>query len=239
MSQQSSFFHFKQFSIEQHSCAMKVSTDAVLLGAWVDLTGVHHALDLGTGTGIIALMLAQRLASTGKVFHITAIEKETNAYRQAKQNFRQSPWATQLQLYQQEVGKVETKIGAYYDHVVANPPYFSPALPCRTKARHLARYCEISHLQWLHWAIPYLAPAGKISFILPFEAGVTLLNLSPLPCIRRCDVITKAGKTPRRMLLTFSFISQPLQQERLVIYDQNNTYTPAFIQLTRDFYLKM
>lgn len=239
MSARLSFFHFKQFSIEQTHFAMKVGTDAVLFGAWVDLKDVQSVLDMGTGTGILALMLAQRLAKLGRHFHITAVEKDERAVRQARQNFAQSPWAGNLQLHQGDIGKCLPKIEAFFDHIVANPPYFDEALPCRDKARHLARYKASSHLQWLHWAMAHLTPTGRISFVLPFEAGIALKQTCSLACIRQCDVITKAGKSPRRMLLTFSKKPAPLQTETLTIYNENNTYTDEFTRLTCEFYLKM
>ena len=102
----------------------------------------------------------------------------------------------------------------------------------------MARYTKQSHLNWLEWAATRLSENGRISFVLPYDAGKTLIKSTALFCIKQTNVITKIGKTPQRMLLTFAKQPQVLMQDQLVIYDADNQYTEAFIELTKDFYLK-
>ena len=233
-------FQFKQFTIAQDACAMKVGTDGVLLGAWVNLNNAEKILDIGTGTGLLTLMCAQRLQTQQHSFQIVAVEKDENAFLQAQENIEQSPWAQKIKIYHQDVQDfVGQKGNDKFDCILSNPPYFPACIPCKNKERDLARYTEQSHFQWLEWAKSCLTEKGKIHFVLPFEAGLYLLQQTSLYCIRRCDVITKEGKQPSRILLTFSSQEQPCEREELTVYNENNQYTPEFIALTKDFYLKM
>lgn len=239
MSAKSQIFHFKQFSVDQTHSAMKVGTDGVLLGAWVNLETCEHFLDLGTGTGLIALMAAQRLQ--GKNFSVTAIEKDDNACCDALKNFEASPWGKRLTLIHDDIKKALPRFSGKFCHIVANPPYFEKAVPCKNEARDLARYVEDSHLDWLKWGAEALRVEGVISFVLPYEAGLKLLEESPLPCVRRTDVATKAGKPFQRMLLSFKKTARKVQTEHqsLTIYDENHQYTEEMAKLCRDFYLKL
>ncbi|MCK3657891.1 tRNA (adenine-N(6)-)-methyltransferase [Pasteurellaceae bacterium Pebbles2] len=238
-----SSFRFKQFHIQQDKCAMKVGTDGILLGSWADIRGAEKILDLGTGTGLIALMLAQRAADA----QIHAVEIDPAAWQQAKENVTQSPWANRIELHLQDIAEFAQKCGEknnYFDLIVANPPYFKPSVACRNEARNLARYTQThNHLDWLKWAEKILSPQGKIQFILPFDAAETLLKHTALwgklHCEKRCDIITKQGKPPQRMLLSFNRTKLNYKLNQLVIYDENNQYTKEFVALTKEFYLKM
>ena len=233
-------FKFKQFTIAQDNCAMKVGTDGVLLGAWVNLQKATKVLDIGSGTGLLALMCAQRLQGKVQQFQIVAVEKDENAFLQAQENIKQSPWGQRIKIYQQDIRDFVThQKEDKFDCILTNPPYFPACIPCKNKERDLARYTEQSHLQWLEWASSCLTNEGQIHFVLPFEAGINLIQQTSMYCIRRCDVITKKGKNASRILLTFSRHLQPCAQETLTVYDENNQYTPEFITLTQDFYLKM
>ncbi len=170
---------------------MKVGTDGILLGAWADVSDCQYILDMGTGTGLVALMLAQR---SHEHCQIEAVELDPLATQQAQENFQASPWHNRLYL---------------------------------------------THLDWLNWAASCLSEKGKISFVLPYEAGKTLINSTALCCIKQTDVITKTGKDPQRILLTFSREHLPQVKDSLVIYNENNQYTEEFIALTKAFYLKM
>ncbi|MGC6341274.1 tRNA1(Val) (adenine(37)-N6)-methyltransferase [Bisgaard Taxon 45] len=235
MSAKQTGFTFKQFHIDHHRCAMKVGTDGILLGAWADVSRAKRILDLGTGTGLIALMLAQR---SHKETEIHAVELDQDAFLQAKDNIQASPWAKQLHLYHQDITDFCRNTVNKFDLIVANPPYFPQGVDCATPQRDLARYTTThSHADWLHFAAHCVTPQGNISMILPFDAGEILLKQTALYCVARCDVITKKGKAPQRLLLTFSLHVQPLQHSQLIIYDENNRYHPDFIGLTQDFYL--
>ncbi|PVX41358.1 tRNA1Val (adenine37-N6)-methyltransferase [Pasteurella langaaensis DSM 22999] len=230
-------FSFKQFHINHDRCAMKVGTDGILLGAWADVSQASSCLDLGTGSGLIALMLAQRTLNT----QIVGVEIDPDAAQQACENVKNSPWAERVQIVQQDIALFAKKCGQngqLFDVIVANPPYFPQGVDCISDARNTARYTALlSHLDWLLHAEQCLAPNGTIHFVLPFAQGENLLNLTALFCIRRCDVVTKLGKAPQRILLSFAREKQECEHTELVIYDEHNQYTAEFRQLTQDFYL--
>ena len=230
-------FTFKQFHINHDRCAMKVGTDGILLGAWADVQQAKRILDLGTGTGLVALMLAQRTHNA----EIVGVEIDPNAAQQAQENVAASPWAERIQIVSQDIREFAQKCGqdsACFDVIVANPPYFAQGVACRSDERNTARYTsQQSHLDWLTLAEQCLAPQGQIHFVLPTEQGETLINSTALYCARRCDVITKAGKPAQRVLL--SFCREPVKCERtsLLVYNTQNQYSTEFIALTQDFYL--
>jgi len=213
-----SSFTFKQFHINQQHCAMKVGTDGILLGAWADVSDCQRILDMGTGTGLVALMLAQR---SHEHCQIEAVELDPLATQQAQENFQASPWHNRLYLTHQDVQTYCQQTAHQFDLIVANPPYFAQGVECRNNERALARYVQQSHLDWLNWAASCLSEKGALC------------------CIKQTDVITKTGKDPQRILLTFSLEDLPQVKDSLVIYDENNQYTEAFIAVTKAFYLKM
>ena len=227
-------FRFKQFQVNHDRCAMKVGTDGILLGAWADVTQAKQILDLGSGSGLIALMLAQHSSAESR---ICAVEIDPAAAQQARENALASPWKEKIQVYQQDIDNFCTQTAQRFDLIVANPPYFEAGIACRDDERNTARYFTQSHLHWLQTAQHCLALNGKISFVLPFAAGETLLKTTALYCVARCDVMTKASKAPQRVLLTFAMQPQPLKHSELIIYDVQNQYHADFIALTQDFYL--
>lgn len=230
-------FQFKQFFVAHDRCAMKVNTDGILLGAVADISSASRILDLGTGTGLLALMLAQRSAAISK---ITAVELDNNAYSQALENVQQSPWRDKVQVFQGDVMALEFK--ERFDLIVSNPPYFSDSLATRDKARDLARTTVQSHFDWLMQANNWLSETGKISFILPFEAGEKLIaqsENSALCCVEKWSIQTKPNQAPKRMIVSFSKQVQPCCEQALMIYDETNQYSDAFKQLTNSFYLNM
>lgn len=230
-------FQFKQFFIAHDKCAMKVNTDGILLGAIADIRHKRQILDLGTGTGLVAIMLAQR---TDENTQISALELEPNAYRQAVENCRNSAFSHRLQVCPGDV--LDYDFNRKFDLIVSNPPYFSDSLASRSHERDLARAAIQSHLDWLLQARKWLAEQGEITFILPFDAAEKLLEQSKtsgLFCTKICKIITKQGQQAKRMILSFSAEKRPLTMQELVIYDADNHYTEAFKQLTKAFYLKM
>lgn len=228
-------FQFKQFFIAHERCAMKVNTDGIVLGALADVRHAKHILDLGTGTGLIAIMLAQRTACTTQ---ITAVELDNNAAEQAETNVRNSPWAERLHIIQGDLMGLEFR--TVFDLIVANPPYFEHSLASRNRQRDLARTLIDSHLAWLNKAKNWLSPAGKISFILPFDAGEKLIEQAQsigLHCVECWHIQTKVNKPPKRMVVSFAFTAQSFISNTLAIYQQDNQYTAEFKTLTGDFYL--
>ena len=148
-------FQFKQFSVRHDRCAMKVGTDSILLGAWANIDQVRSVLDMGCGSGLLALMIAQRLTQrlteSDSDYQITAIEIELNAAQQAKENAQQSPWAQRIRVVNRDLITFAANGQLRFDLIIANPPYFETGVDCRDDMRETARYINTSsgHLQWL------------------------------------------------------------------------------------------
>mgnify|MGYP005840716689 CR=1 FL=1 len=231
------WFQFKQFRIIQEKAAMKVGTDAVLLGAWANVSGAHTILDVGTGTGIIALMLAQRFEG-----RITAIEIEKNAAEEAAENARNSHWADRISVnniaFQEFVNRTEEK----FDCIVSNPPFFSNNIKSANSNLALARHNDWLSLSDLaEGAEKLLSENGKLSLIFPVESALKFTELAAknnLFLIRLTVVSPHPKHKPHRQILEFSKNQLPLKSNVLNIRTQNGLdYTPEYKNLTRNFYL--
>ena len=227
-------FQFKQFSVAHDKCAMKVNTDGILLGAIADISNVQRILDMGTGSGLVALMLAQR---TEDRCQITALELEENAYQQAVENVKNSAWSARINVVHGDV--MNAVFSEKFDLIVSNPPYFSQSLATRNPQRDLARTVVKSHLDWLNQAKEWLNETGKITFILPVDAGEKLIQETALHCVSRWLISPKVNSLPKRMIVAFSPTFAPCQEEHLTIYQQDQQYSEAFKHFTREFYLNM
>lgn len=226
-------FQFKQFFIAHDKCAMKVNTDGILLGCLAEAQSANRILDLGTGSGLVAVMLAQR-----SIAQITAVEIEPNAYLQAVENCKKSPFSDRLFVLQHDVAQLA--LAEKFDLIVANPPYFEHSPAARTVQRDLARTVQESHFHWLQIARNHLAENGKICFILPVDAAEKLIEQSAtlnLSCVEQCHIHTKIGAPAKRMVVTFCPQPTDCHKHSLYIYDQNQQYSVEFKQLTKDFYL--
>lgn len=231
-------FQFKQFFIAHDRCAMKVNTDGILLGALADVTNAKQILDLGTGTGLVAIMLAQRTDVAQNASQITALELDPNATEQALTNAQQSPWAKRIHVLNQDV--LHFCPSEKFDLIVANPPYFLSSLHAQNAQRNLARHSLEAPQTWLVKAAQWITPNGKICFILPTDIAQRLCEHAHtfhLHCIEQVEICTKTGKVPKRIVLTFSPIYTPMSKRSLTLYDEQNSYTEAFKRLTADFYL--
>lgn len=231
-------FRFKQFAIEQDRCAMKVGTDGVLLGAWTPLrTTDCRLLDLGTGTGVIALMLAQRKADA----HITALDIDPECAAQARQNGDNSPWGGRLEVV---CGSAqEFRPTAPFDLIVSNPPYFEKSLHSPDAGRTLARHTDSLSLEELLAAAErLLASDGRLAVVLPADraAHFRMIASSRLWLLRQLDLRTTPRRPVKRSLLLFARQepSAPPLFEELVIQTAPELFTPEYRHLTRDFYLK-
>jgi tRNA1Val (adenine37-N6)-methyltransferase len=232
------FFHFKQFSVAQHSAAMKVNTDGVLLGAWVDAENAHRILDAGTGGGIIALMLAQRNATA----KIDAVEIDEHSAQQARENVQNSRWRHRITVYGQSFQTFAAQGSARYDLIVSNPPYFSNALlppsEMRTRTRHAG---ELPHEELLRGAKNLLQPDGALGVVLPLSEGMAFTARAAahqLFCTRQTTVYSRSGKPPKRLLLHFSTTPAPLKNDEIIIHRADGSFTPEYKALTGAFYLK-
>jgi tRNA1Val (adenine37-N6)-methyltransferase len=218
-------FQFKQFTIEQELCAMKVGTDGVLLGAWAK--GGPRILDIGTGTGIIALMMAQRYPEA----QVTAIDIDEGAVRQAEQNVSQSPFLGRISVLQQAV---QEHLGEY-ESIVSNPPFFIDSLQAPDEQRNMARHtATLSYAELMKAAYRLLADNGEFSVVIPFdyrrrmEDEAVFVGFFPS---RVCGVKTTERKPAKRYLLAFRKHPCPCQKEQLTIGSED------YQALTSAFYL--
>ncbi|NOU61138.1 tRNA1(Val) (adenine(37)-N6)-methyltransferase [Marinifilum caeruleilacunae] len=234
------YFKFKQFTIFQDGSAMKVGTDGVLLGAWANVEQSQRILDIGTGTGLIAIMMAQR--SQGKA-KIDAIEIDDSAYQQAFENINACPWTDQLQAIHQSFQEFCSNTPEQYDAIVSNPPYFMNGLDAKEESRTKARNAD--HLPFeelLEGAMKLLNPKGSLSVVLPIEEGgyfIRMAKLSGFSLRRKCKVLPNPGKAAKRYLLEFSVQEcETINEELIVENGQRHVYSPQYINLTKEFYLK-
>ncbi len=233
-------FHFKEFSVSQEHCAMKVGTDGVLLGAWTRIPGeAESILDIGTGTGLIALQLAQR--SDCPV--IDAVEIEDRAFEQAVENFENSPWSDRLFCYHASLDEFSIEIGETYDLIVSNPPYFNKHDAPMNPGRKLARQREkMSYASLLGSLAVLLSPGGSCAFIVPYEDEEEFRKLARENGLYpgRITRVRGTESSPiKRSLLQFDRTEQVAIEQELVIELSRHVYTKEYIDLVRDFYLKM
>lgn len=229
-------FNFKHFSVRQDLAAMKVGTDGVLLGAWASVAGVRSVLDIGTGTGLIALMLAQRTADA----QIHAIELDEAAHRQAVHNFKVSPWRERLKAVHADF---KTYISTLkYDLIVSNPPYFSHSLknPCDKKS--LARHTRtLNYAELIKGTKGILKDTGRLCVVLPASEKDNFYQIAALFDLklnRTLLVKPTPNKPPKRVLLEFSFHSIVEVEDEIIIEEfGRHQYSEAYKQLTKDFYL--
>jgi len=233
-------FKFKQFTIQQDKTAMKVGTDGVLLGAWVSLDlNPFSVLDIGAGTGLVGLMLAQR----SNAEHIDAIELDDNAYEQAVENFENSDWGDRLFCYHASLQEFSEEIDDTYDLIISNPPFYTSTYKKLPKERAMARHTKsLSYNELLESTAKLLSEEGSCAFIIPFEAAtnfIALANKNNLFLNRITNVKGTENAVLKRSLMQFSFFENPIEKTELVIEIERHKYTTDYIELTKDFYLKM
>lgn len=229
-------FVFKQFKVAQTRSAMKVSTDGILLGAWADLTTAQRLLDIGTGTGLLALMCKQRKPS----MVVSAVEIDVDACADAQQNFTNSRWPD-ITLISQAIQQVSSDVK--FDVVVSNPPYFNASLKGDNQARNTARHTDSLSFSELLVAFKNLShQASFFNVILPCPEAqlfIAQAKLQGLHLVRHCLVNTTKAKAPSRSLMCFSYQAHPCEQTSLTIHGEGGQYSDAYIALCKDFYLKM
>ena len=238
-------FTFKQFQVNQDRCAMKIGTDGVLLGAWTPLiNNPFNVLDIGAGTGILSLMLAQRSnAAPNNVGIIDAIEIDEDAYEQCVENFEASPWGDKLFCFHAGLDEFVDEPEDEYDLIISNPPFYTDDYKTDNTSRDLARFEDaLPFEELIEAAALLLSDNGIFSVIIPYkeeERFVSIckeLDLFPLK-------ITRVKGTPtseiKRSLLAFCRIEQTPLIDELVIEISRHNYTSEYIELTKEFYLKM
>ena len=228
-------FRFKQFAVEQDDVAMKVGTDGVLLGAWASCDGAERILDIGTGTGVIALMLAQR--NTEAKIH--AVEIDSTATQRARSNFDMSPWAERLDV---ECCAVQAFNSAEkFDLIISNPPYFVDSLLPPDAKRSTARHTHDLTFEELDKEVcRLLADDGRFALILPTAEFEKYLSITHLHLVRRCDVHPTTGAAVKRVMAEFakSKIVTPANENITIEQQRRGDYTEEYRVLTKDFYLK-
>ena len=233
-------FNFKQFHVNQDRCAMKIGTDGVLLGAWTPIiNNPYNVMDIGAGTGILSLMLAQR----SNAEQIDAIEIDEDAYEQCVENFEASPWSDKLFCFHAGLDEFVDEPEDEYDLIISNPPFYTDDYKSDNTSRDLARFEDaLPFEELIEAAALLLSDNGIFSVIIPFkeeERFVSMckeLDLFPLK-------ITRVKGTPtseiKRSLLAFCRIEQTPLIDELVIEISRHNYTSEYIELTKEFYLKM
>jgi tRNA1Val (adenine37-N6)-methyltransferase len=231
------YFKFKQFTIWHDKCAMKVGTDGVLLGAWANTNNIKRVLDVGTGTGLISLMIAQRSPNA----IIDAIEIDEIAFLQAKNNFLNSIWSDRINAICCDFKKYTSQ--EKYDLIVSNPPYFVDALKSPDQQRSLARHVgSLNYESLFATASKFLSETGTIDIIIPAEAENSIIDIAwkhKFFPVRKLNVYTKPSKQCRRILFSFSFQEKKCEDQDLHIKLTDNQFSNEYNLLTRDFYLKI
>lgn len=229
------FFSFKQFTIYHDLCAMKVGTDGVLLGAWTNCIQANRILDVGSGSGLISLMLAQRCPNA----RIDAIDIDDKAFEQTKINFSNSRFEKQLKAFHKNFLLYEPEYS--YDLIVSNPPYFNDSLNSPDKARTIARHTSSLNMESLilH-AFKLLQPSGRLAFILPYSSFNFLQTITcsnNLFLARKTLVRTLQNSPPKRILLEYTKKECSPTEDELFIELSRHNYSEEYKELTKDFYL--
>jgi tRNA1Val (adenine37-N6)-methyltransferase len=233
-------FEFKQFSIQQDRCAMKIGTDGVLLGAWVSLEkNPQSILDIGAGTGILSLQLAQRCQAET----LEAIEIDEDAFEQCVGNFENSPWGDRLFCFHASAQECAAEMEEEYDLIISNPPFYSDEYKSGDNKRNTARFTDTLPFRDLAiFAYQFLSEKGIFALILPrkeeenFIALALEVGLFPK---RICRVKGNPTSEVKRSLMEFTFEKSEIIQEELTVEISRHVYTEAYKNLVKDFYLKM
>ena len=229
-------FRFKQFGVNDSRCAMKIGTDSVLLGAWANVESAHNILDIGSGSGLISLMVAQR-----SIAKIVGIEIDPNAVTQSIENIKNSPWNERMTIINSDFIDWASTQQNKFDHIVSNPPFFNSGPKASIIERATARHeNSLTYEALIKSAIPLLTNDGKISIISPFDRKDDIIfycELSQLHISRLTYVSSKPNCNPNRILWEICKHKQILSQSHLFIRNDNNGYSEEYIKLTKDFYL--
>ena len=232
-----SFFRFKQFTIEQDGCAMKVGTDGCLLGSWFNCAHSKRILDIGCGTGLISIMAAQRCNA-----HITGVEIDGDAARKAAENVGNCRWHERIEIKNADIFKFEPD--GKYDTIVSNPPYFVNSMKCDDSSRTLARHSDsMQSDRFFHRAKELLSTDGRVSVIIPQDIRdewcEAACNFGFFPS-RIAYIKTTPRKVPKRVLIEFSQKGNLEVEENCIVLETSpGVYSDEARMLLRDFYLKI
>ena len=233
------YFRFKQFTVFHDKCAMKVGIDGVLLGAWTDVTNAESILDVGTGSGLIALMLAQRSEAT-----VTAIDIDVDAVIQANENIENSVWRSKISATQITIQELAENTGTKFDLIVSNPPFFINSLKAPDEKRNTARHTDtLTHEELIDNTLKLISPNGSISIILPVEEGTKSIEYAfskKLYCKRVVKVHPRPEKPAHRLLIELTPVECETQSSELCIENgERHNYSPEFTAIASPYYLKL
>lgn len=232
------YFHFKKFSVRHDRSGMKVGTDGALLGAWVDVRQATQILDIGTGTGLITLMLAQRAPES---VTIDAVEIDDQAHADAQENIAASPWHDRINLHHSSIQRFHTT--TRFDLIVTNPPYFQKSYKPPTAQRETARHTEhLTFAEILSTTEKLLTQAGKLNLVLPYTEGLQFINLAEhkgLYCSRKWIFRTRENKPVERFLLELGWGKKSMDEGEILLYSSGEEWSPEYKELMQDFYLKL
>lgn len=231
-------FKFKQFAVDQSGCAMKINTDGVLLGVFAKGDEPLHILDIGTGTGVIALMLAQRYPKAT----VDAVEIYWDAAETAKRNFASSPFAERLTLYPQSF---EDYFAAHhskkYDLIVSNPPFYTDSLTSPEKRKNIAKHARADFfIDLFKRSSSQLTDGGLLWLVLPLNTGELVKNIARnigLDLHRIIDIHSFKESEPHRQILAFGLRNRPFHTEKFVIYHATKTYSADYKMLLANFFI--
>lgn len=232
------FFRFKQFTVFQDCCAMKVGTDGVLLGAWAEAYKRNNVLDVGTGTGLIALMIAQRNTNAT----IDAIDIDEGCVMQAKRNVFESPFSNRVDVQKSSFQDFAARNDNKYDLIVSNPPYFHNSLKSPNLHRNYARHTDsLSFYEIISDGVSLLTESGSISLILPYEFKTSVLMHAKtvgLFAKRITNVFPLPHKPAKRILVEFGMSDTECVEDNLIVELSRHKYTDEYNALTNEFYLQ-
>ena len=233
-------FQFKEFSIDQDRCAMKIGTDGVLLGAWTSVQDPYSILDIGAGTGILALMLAQRSDAE----QIDALEIDEDAYEQCVENFENSSWADRLFCYHAALDEFTEEMKAEkYDLIISNPPFYTEDYQSGDIARNMARFAEaLPFEELIKFASQLLSDEGSFALIIPYSEEEYFLKLAEKVNLfpNRITRVRGTEKTPvKRSLLQLSFTEGSFSPDELILEESRHQYTQDYQKMVAPFYLKL
>jgi tRNA1Val (adenine37-N6)-methyltransferase len=233
----SNAFNFKKFTIKQDICTMKVNTDGVILGAWAKIENVKNVLDIGTGTGVIALMIAQR-SETG---HITGIDIDENSCIEAAQNVANSIYKDKVNIVHTSIQNYATSSLVKHDLIISNPPFFTGGTFSANENKANVRHTiKLPHGDLLNAVTNLLTPAGHFALILPYIEGLRFIELaerSNLHLTEYTEVRHKSDKPIERLLINLSKEKKKtIKSELMIKKEDGTTYSDAFVALTKEFY---
>ena len=229
-------FHFKHFSLYHHRSTMKVGTDAILLGRWVEVKPTDVALDIGTGCGLLPLMLSQK-----GVAYMDAVDIDKASIEEATINFEASQWRDYLKAYHSDI--VDFQIDKKYDLIVSNPPFFNRYSKCDSERKSRARHNDagLSYATICSVVVRLMLPDGRFALVLPvnvMDAFLEEAEKAGLYLHKRMTIIPIEGKDPNRVNLELGLAPVPeIKEETFVIRDEDKRFTPQYNEFLRDYYL--